>query len=343
MTGAAVHVPAIKSGLSGGRALAHGTRRRGFLADGVFGALTPDYGERVTGDVAYMRRGGATGTGERVSIITSHVVIEGYEPVPIPAPGGASRGRPQSAMFRRRSLQPSRRAVLHLQAAGDPAVPSGLGDWFTERAFHFYLAGLRLPGGLALASGLALTGGLALAARDAGRAFGSAFADLDAACAQLRDADGIAHVIVAAHGRAALAVALWADARGDVLAGGGADLAGGGADLAGGGADLAGGGPDAVILFEPALPARPAINLSIVCPVLVLTSPVSSEPARTGSLRSGPVRVGLRQHRPGAAIARLGSHVTWLQLREPGEQAVVDELGRWLGAYMYGSGRDRLL
>jgi len=278
-----------------------------------------------------MRRGGATGTGERVSIITSHAVIEGYEPVP--APGGASWGRPETAMFRRRSLQPSRRAVLHLQAAGDPAVPSGLGDWFTERAFHFYLAGLRLP------ARLALTGGLALAGRDAGRPLRSAFADLDAACAQLRDADGIGHVIVAAHGRAALAVALWANARRDVLAGCGADLAGS--------------GPDAVILFEPALPARPAINLKIACPVLVLTSPVSSEPARIGpvagrpqrigSLRAGPVRAGSLRRRPAAAIARLGSHVTWLQLPEPGEQAVFDELGRWLGAYMYGSGRDRLL
>ena len=266
-----------------------------------------------------------------MSIITSHAVIEGYEPVP--PPGGESRGRAETAMFRRRSLQPSRRAVLHLQATGDPAVPSGLGDWFTERAFHFYLAGLRLPGGLSL------PGGLALAGRDAGRPLGSAVADLDAACAQLRHADGIGHVIVAAHGRAALAVALWADVRGDVLAGGGADLAGG--------------GPDALILFEPALPARPAINLNIACPVLVLTSPVSSDPPRIGSLRArflhagpvwaGPVGAGLRQHRPGAAIARLGSHVTWLQLREPGEQAVVDELGRWLGAYMYGSRRDRLL
>ncbi|HEY2077576.1 MAG TPA: hypothetical protein VGH53_14675 [Streptosporangiaceae bacterium] len=264
-----------------------------------------------------------------MSIITSHAVIEGYEPVP--APRGASSGRPETAMFRRRSLQPSRRAVLHLQATGDPAVPSGLGDWFTERAFHFYLAGLRLPGGLAMPGGLALAGGLelggralgmrALGRRDAGGPLGSAFADLDAACAQLRDADGIGHMIVAAHGRAALAVAQWADARSDVVASGGAD---------------------ALILSEPALPARPVMNLSIECPVLVLTSAVSGGPVRTGLLRTGPVRAGLRHHRP-TAMARLGSHVTWVQLPEPGEQAAFDELGRWLGAYMYGSGRDRLL
>jgi hypothetical protein len=225
-------------------------------------------------------------------------------------------------MFRRRSLQPSRRAVLHLQAAGDPAVPSGLGDWFTQRAFHFYLAGLRLPGGLATAGGLALAARRAAAGRDAGRRLGSAFADLDAACAQLRDADGIGHLIVAAQGRAALAVALWSHVRGDVLAGGAAD---------------------ALILSEPALPARPVVNLNIPCPVLVLTSPVSSGPVRSGPLPSGPWRTGVLRRRPTAAIARLGSHVTWLQLPEPGGQAVFDELGRWLGAYMYGTGRDQLL
>jgi hypothetical protein len=221
-------------------------------------------------------------------------------------------------MFRRRSLQPSRRAVLHLQAAGDPAVPSGLGDWFTERAFHFYLAGLRLPGGrrshraLGLPGGLALAGRLRSAGRDPGGRLRSAFADLDAACAQLRDADGIGHLIVAAQGRAALAVALWSDARSDVVPCRAAD---------------------AVILSEPALPARPMVNLNIACPVLVLTSPLSS----------GPVRSGMRQRRPAASLARLGSHVTWLQLPEPGGQAVFDELGRWLGAYMYGMGRDQLL
>ncbi len=234
------------------------------------------------------------GTGERVSIIsTSHAVIDGYEPIPVADP--VARGRPGTAMFRRRSLQPSRRAVLHVQAAGDPAVPSGLGDWFTERAFHYYLydlAGLRLPGRRAVGR------------RADGRPLRSAFAGLDEACRYLREADGLGHVIVSAHGRAALAVALWSDARTSPPQGNAAD---------------------ALILFEPARPPRPAIDLSIACPVLVLT-------------RSGQPR-----RRPPSAIARLGSHVTWLQLPELGEQAVSDELGRWLGAYMYGQGRDRLL
>ena len=102
-------------------------------------------------------------------------------------------------MFRRRSLQPSRRAVLHVQAAGDPAVPADLADWFTERAFHFYLAGLRLPGRVTLP------------ARPGGHALGSACADLNAACARLRGDDGMGHVIVTAQRRGALAAALWSD------------------------------------------------------------------------------------------------------------------------------------
>jgi hypothetical protein len=226
---------------------------------------------------------GSDGTGERVSISTSHAAVEGYESVPEPGP--VSVARPETAMFRRRSLQPSRRAVLHLQAAGDPAVPSGLGDWFTERAFHFYLAGLRLPKLTLPRFGRGRAGG------------GSVYPDLDSACAYLRETDGIGHVIVTAQGRAALAAALWSDARGNV----------------------SGNGADALILSEPALPARPAIRLNIACPVLVLTG------------------------RTAAASARLGSHVTWLQLAEPGGPAVYDELGRWLGAYMYGPGLDRLL
>ena len=62
--------------------------------------------------------------------------IQGYEPVHVP--GHVARVRGETAMFRRRSVQPTRRAVLHVQAAGDPAVPPDLASWYTERAFHFY-------------------------------------------------------------------------------------------------------------------------------------------------------------------------------------------------------------
>jgi len=236
----------------------------------------------------------ATGTGERVSISAGHAVIEGYEPVP--PPGRATGTRPETAMFRRRSPQPSRRAVLHVQAPGDPAAPAGLGDWFTERAFHFYLAGLRLPARLARRD---------LAGRPARRSLAAAFADLDAASTQLRDADGIGHLIVTAQGRSALAAALWSSARSitrpDATA-------------------------DALILADPALPYGPA-RLNISCPVLVLT---------------GRPVAGWRRRRT-AGTPWLGNHVTWLQLPDPGSQDFYAELGRWLGAYMYGRGQDRLL
>jgi hypothetical protein len=78
----------------------------------------------------------------------------------------------------------------------------------------------------------------------------------------------------------------------------------------------------ALVLIQPDLPARSAFRLSIACPVLVVT---------------GPGR---------AAGWRLGGHVTALQLpalRRNDTAAFFDELGRWLGAYMYGQLRDQLL
>jgi len=243
-----------------------------------------------------------------VSVSISHSVIKrdtavgGYE----------AMTRSELAMFRRRSLQPSRRAVLHIQAAGDPAVPSDVADWFTERAFHFYLAGLRVPN--------------RVSARPAARSLASACSDLDAACARLRQADGIGSVIVAAQGRGALAAALWSDGR------------------AGGSC------ADALVLYEPELPARPALKLSISCPVLVVTGLVQGGGAR--ALRGAASYWPLRPRRPASAAAQLGSHVTWLHLPRPagkgqaedaGRRLFFDELGRWLGAYMYGQVRDQLL
>lgn len=283
------------------------------------------------------------GTGERVSVSMSrtaisgnaategHTAVEeytgvegrtaaagrtvngGYEVVP-----GPQLERPEAAMFRRRSLQPSRRAVLHVQAAGDPAIPSDLADWFTQRAFHFYLAGLRVPH--------------RLTARPGARSLAAACADLDAACSRLRQADGISSVIVAAQGRGALAAALWMGGRSSE-------------DRQAGDCHA-----DALVLCEPELPARP-IKLSIGCPVLVVTGP----PLNRGGSTAGEAisRWSLRQHRGAPAAAQLGSHVTWLHLppadwrtgqaEGAGRQLFFDELGRWLGAYMYGPVRDQLL
>jgi hypothetical protein len=248
----------------------------------------------------------AARTGECVSTSTSHGAIDGYEAVHVPGPAAAARA--ETAMFRRRSAQPSRRAVLHVQAPGDPAAPSDLASWFTERAFHFYVAGLRLPGNAALS------------ARQASRDLRPALADLDTACAHLRQVDGMTNVIVTAQGRAAVAVALWTDSRdGDQ-------------------------GPDALILRAPAWSGRSSRHLTIACPVLVL----GEADAATTATRNWP----LRHRGRGAPVTQLGGHVTWLALSDAGERPMAadggrpgyfDELGRWLGAYMYGQVRDQLL
>jgi hypothetical protein len=211
-----------------------------------------------------------------------------YELVP-GQPAGQGTG-----LLRRRSAQPSRRAVLHVQAAGEPGVPADLAAWYTERALHVYVARIRLPG-------------RALRGRWRARKLAAVFADLDAAAGQLRQADGIDSVIVTAHGRGAVAAALWRDLRGATAA-------------------------DALILYAPALAARPSLSLGIDCPVLVVSDAIGE---------SGP------------AGSRLGAHVTWLRMAEgEGPQGMAEgadrrvllrELGRWLGAYMYGQARDQLL
>lgn len=239
------------------------------------------------------------------------VAESGLEAVDLPGQPAAALAGP--SMFRRRSGQPSRRAVLHVQAAGDPAVPPDLGAWYTERGFHFYVAWLRLPD-------LAPVG-----ARPAARYLSAAFADLDAACAHLRDADGMASVIVSAQGRGAIAAALWRDARAAAA--------------------------DALILLAPRLPAGASLSLEIDCPVLVLSGPAGAGggPQAPAASRGWPVRRRRPAPADDAALS-LGGHVTWLRLPAgpaAGERSdpglLFDALGRWLGAYMYGPVRDQLL
>jgi hypothetical protein len=227
-------------------------------------------------------------TGERVSTSTS-------------------QGAPESTgklLIRCNSAQASRRAVLYVHVAGDPLPPADLTTWFTERAFHFYVAGLRLPA-RALRS-----------ARPAGRGVREAFSELDGACAQLRQADGMASVIVTAQGRAAAAAALWA------------------------GRTRPDDGPaaqaDALILSAPAWAARRDLRLNISCPVLIM----ASEGGATTASHVWP-----RRRRTRVQPMQLGSHVTWLALPDAGtdQRAYLAELGRWLGAYMYGQARDQLL
>ena len=187
-------------------------------------------------------------------------------------------------------------------------MPPDLASWFTQRAFHFYLTGLRLPG----------PGRLPV--RSPARRLDTVFTDLDAACAHMRAADGIEHVIVMASGQNAAAAALWLHAR----------------QQGGSGHEAAIRVADALILNSPAFPPRTRLGLDIACPVLVLTGP-AIRPRRQYGRRSA------------ATAIQLGRHVTWLQLAagsaadSPDSGTYFDELGRWLGAYMYRPGRDQLL
>jgi hypothetical protein len=256
-----------------------------------------------------------------ISTTTSRDTITDHERVLPPGPDAAPAApRPASPLFRLRSAQPSRRAVLHLQATGDPVVPADLAAWFTERSCHFYLSGLRLP-----------SRSVRLWRRDS-RAAERAFSELDTVCAHLRDADGIEHVIVSAQGRAAVVAARWCDRRGrratraDVLSAPSRPAA------------------DALVLYQPVWSARARAHLDIDCPVLVLSG---------SALRSFH-----RPRQPGRTV-HLGGHVTWLQLPDyaglaspaglagaaggPASRAFFAELGRWLGAYMYGHPIDQLL
>jgi hypothetical protein len=249
-------------------------------------------------------------------------------------------------MVRLSSGQATRRAVLHVQAAGDPPVPAELASWFTERGFQFYVAGVRLPLG-------------ALSARHAERDLRSVFADLDAASACLRGPDGMVSVIVTAQGRAAFAAALWSASRetsdgtegsSDGTEGNSDGLRASDTHRESEGHQRRAGRPakaDALILSAPVWPARTILDLGIACPVLIVDGRRDSgtggqrraRPPRQGRLR--PVRPG----RPGAPATQLGSHVTWLALTDiDGDRRLfLTELGRWLGAYMYGLKRDQLL
>jgi len=236
----------------------------------------------------------------------------GYEAVAVPSTtDGAAQDGP--AVLRRRSALPTRRAVLYLHCGQDSFVPEDLVTWYTVRGFHFYVADLRPQEGLDRPAGRRKRRGPKQSER---------FAGLDSACRHLREAEGIEMILMSAHGAGALTAAQWCDARRDD------------------------GPADALILSSPVFGRALHRGLDIACPVLVM-SPAEKEKEK----RRGP---GLlrRQHHHGATV-RLGPHVTWLRLDEGLEgtegdaggdrRDFFDEMGRWLGAYMYGKVRDQLL
>ena len=250
--------------------------------------------------------------------------VDGYEPVPL-RPDLATAPQPASAMFRRQSPHPSRRAVLHLQTARDATAPPDLASWFTERGFHFYVAALRWPGAPRRLWGLR------------GGSLTSGFAEIDARCAHLRSADGIDNVIVTAHGEGALAAALWCDARRCDAQRCEEDPC----DTPQYNGQSPEGRADALILYTPAFGGNIRRALDIRCPVLVIGGPLPQ------------VRGGRARRPEPAGTVDLGRHVTWLRptdgearpdAQRPEDRArFFDEMGRWLGAYMYGEVRDRLL
>jgi alpha-beta hydrolase superfamily lysophospholipase len=209
-----------------------------------------------------------------------------------------------AAVFVRRSARPSRRAVLHLHQLADSFAPADLVRWYNERGFHFYLTD-------------AETGDADTGKRRPAKSGPAAFDALDAACGHLRETDGIDAIILSAQGSSALTAALWCDAR-----------------------------PvsrpvDALILSGPDF-GRVRARLDITCPVLVIST---ARPWR-----------GTRRERRGSESVKLGQHVTWLHIDAsasvdgppgaaptPGRRRLFDEMGRWLGAYMYGQVRDQLL
>jgi hypothetical protein len=235
-------------------------------------------------------------------------------------------------------------------------VPPDLVGWYTDRGFHFYAADLR-----------AVVGGgpgPADANRAAG-ALGAYFACLDAAITHLRQADAIDTVVVSAHAAGALFAALWCHARRGsqpvdalVLAhpelGAARPWPGGVAvrrwpARPAGREDGAAGRPPPLLAGAQRRLRR---GLEIACPVLVIAPAVQAHgPGAAlgvlGALGALGTLAGRR------ATIRLGEHVTWLTLDgglpgqapapAPQRRRFLDELGRWLSAYLSGQIRDQLL
>jgi hypothetical protein len=229
-----------------------------------------------------------------------------YEAVALPPRPGLVTNSLGSAVFLRRSARPSRRAVLHLDDLTGSFAPADLARWYNERGFHFYVTDLDVREPLE-AAGRRKTPSSARAC----------FAAIDSACHYLRKADGIDAIILSAQDQAATAAALWCHARRNASP------------------------VEALILSNPDFGKGFRGALAIACPVLVISASDSSQ-AGIGRL--------VRKDRRGTDGITLGQHVTWLYLdRSPAADAVAgrkrlfDEMGRWLGAYMYGQVRDQLL
>ena len=279
--------------------------------------------------------------------------VAGYEPVPLLVAGTmAGAGRGGAAVLRRRTARPSRRAVVYVHCLGDSFVPADLVGWYTDRGFHFYAADLRAVGGA--------EPGAPERNRPAGEL--SAYFDcLDAAIAHLRAADAIDTVVVSAHSAGALVAALWCHARRgsqpmDALILASPELGAARRWPARGAAGRENGTAGRVPPLLAGAQRRLRRGLEIACPVLVMCPAVPGHGPGGGGLFPlgllGAMGVlGTLAGRRGTI--RLGEHVTWLTLDGglPGQAPAsaphrghfLDELGRWLSAYLSGAIRDQLL
>jgi len=239
-------------------------------------------------------------------IIEQGGAFDEYEAVALPPGPGLAADSLGSAVFVRRSARPSRRAVLHLDDLTRSFAPADLARWYNERGFHFYVTDLDVREPLEAAG-----------RRRTQAAMRACFAALDAACQHLRKADGIDAIILSAQDDAATAAALWCHARRLTSP------------------------VDALIVSNPDFGRGLRGRLAIACPVLVISA--------SGGSEAGFARMGRRDRR-GTDGVSLGQHVTWLYLDQgptadvaAGRKRLFDEMGRWLGAYMYGQVRDQLL
>ena len=279
---------------------------------------------------------------------------QGYETVPLLIAGAVGEAdRNGVAVLRRRTARPSRRAVVYVHCLDDSFVPADLVGWYTDRGFDFYAADLRPAGGSA-------AGG-----PEANQPVGELsnyFAYLDAAVTYLRAADAIDTVVVSAHAAGALFAALWCHARRgsqpmDALILARPELGPGQRWPAKAVAARENGAPGRPSLLLSGAQRRLRRGLEIACPVLVMAPAASGHgPGATGGLLPLGIAGALGALGTLAgrrATIRLGEHVTWLTLEgglpgqapapAPQRRHFLDELGRWLSAYLSGAIRDQLL
>ena len=271
-----------------------------------------------------------------MGLITDIDAAEGYEAVSLPLlpedPSGA-HGL-DGAVLRRRSARPTKRAVIYLHCLDDPFVPAELAGWYTDRGFHFYVADLRR-----LADGGRMETGHAVL--DSAAELEAYFTCLDTAAQHVREADGMETVVLSAHATGALVAALWCHARRGSRPADALILASPALQSGSWLSRLAGGRRRTAPLLA-VLRRRLRRGLDISCPVLVLC------PARDWDAAGGPGGLLAVPGLGGQATVRLGPHVTWRMVDEagpggPGLGQLLDEQGRWLGAYLSSQIRDQLL